>query len=372
MPVIGIQETLAKVTEGGADSPIKKLQNYMETTRKGENRGWHPEEASIFHGLKPADVQDVSDTLKAAPLHKLLEYATASGTTGIGGAAYLIPDKIYDRLYTAAKVYDIAPAASNIVSCPGSSLKLDIEKDGQFAARYLAGGAQFPDESMEITQVTATPKLFGVKMRISNELIEDSQFPLFETHIRRAGEEMGKFSTHMFLADLITCGDGDGTQNAANTGTASLTYWDDLANGYTLNLADGFKSDVAIVGAGALRGLLKDNTGTSYSDSVHTKLSLNPPVVGDDPMLFGVDPLGMKVYVVPEAGTAAATGGLYLSSKWHSFVLNKDNAMLTVRKRWLRIENYSDPVRDLVGATVTARQDQVSVYNDASCELTEA
>ncbi len=85
MPVIGIQETLSKVTEGGADSPIKKLQNYMETTKK-EN-GWHPEDASIFHGLKPADVQDVSDTLRAAPLHKLLEYATSSSTTGIAGVA---------------------------------------------------------------------------------------------------------------------------------------------------------------------------------------------------------------------------------------------------------------------------------------------
>ncbi len=225
---------------------------------------------------------------------------------------------------------------------------------------------------MEIKQVTATPKLFGVKLRISNELIEDSQFPLFETHIRRAGEEMGKYSTHMWLADLITGTDGDGTQNSANTGTASKTFWDDLANGYALNLADGFKSDVAIVGAGAIRYLLNDNTNTAYSDSLHTKLSVGSPISGDDPMLFGVDPLGMKVYVIPETGTTAADGGLYLSSKWHSFVLNKDNAMLTVRKRWLRIENYSDPVRDLVGATITARQDQVSVYNDASCELTEA
>ena len=38
----------------------------------------------------------------------------------------------------------------------------------------------------------------------------------------------------------------------------------------------------------------------------------------------------------------------------------------------LRIENYSDPVRDLVGATITCRQDSVTVYNDSICKITEA
>jgi len=56
---------------------------------------------------------------------------------------------------------------------------------------------------------------------------------------------------------------------------------------------------------------------------------------------------------------------------WISLILNKENASLTVRKRWLKIENYSDPVRDLVGASITARQDQVSIYKDATCVLSE-
>ena len=227
-----------------------------------------------------------------------------------------------------------------------------------------------PDESMQIMQATATPKLFSINTAINNELIEDSQFALFETHLRRAAEEMGKFSTRMFLTDLIACTDGDGTQNTWTTHAASLTDFSDLAQGYMNNLADGWKSDVAIMGAGALKQMLADNTLTAYSDSLHTRMSEAPMVSGDEPMLFGIDPLGMKLYVVPETYTGT-DGGLYLSSKWHSFVLNKANAMLTVRKRWLKIENYSDPVRDLVGAVISARQDEISIHNDASAEITE-
>jgi len=55
-----------------------------------------------------------------------------------------------------------------------------------------------------------------------------------------------------------------------------------------------------------------------------------------------------------------------------TLVFDKDYALLSGRKRWLRIENYSDPIRDLVGATVTARQDSVTIYNDACANITES
>jgi hypothetical protein len=363
MTIIGLQETLAKVKE---NKSLENLEHYLDETRKSDNKGWHPEDASIFDGLKPADRADVRDTLKAVSLQQLLEFAI-SGTAGMN---YLIPDKVYDILYTAAKSSDIVPSVSPIVSCPGSSLKVDIEVAGQYKARFVAGGARMPDESMQITQATATPKLFSINTAITNELIEDSQFPLFETHLRRAAEEMGRFSTRMFITDLVACSDGDGTQNTWTTRVASLTEVADVFTGYFNNLADGWVSDTVIIGGGALKQIVNDASTTNYSDTLHTKFSLDSPIKGDNPMMFGQDLLGMNWYVVPETYTGT-DGGLYLSSKWHTFVLNKANAMLTVRKRWLKIENYSDPVRDLVGAVVSARQDEVSVHNDSSCEITE-
>ena len=362
--MLNLREVLA-VTE---DS-----RNLVEEGMDRTKGGFHPSDASIYSGLKPADVNAVRETMRKASLSRLIqEYLGKSGTTGIAGAAYLIPDKVYDILFTAASQTDIAPQASNVVSCPGSSLKVDIEVDGQYVAHYFGGGGAQPQETIQVTQATATPKLFGINAAISNELIEDSQFDVIELHLRRAAEQMGEFSTQMFLADLILGADGDGTQNAMNSGAGTTTDLGDLLDAAMLNLADGFHSDVAIIGPGPVSDILQDDSVAKYSDTFHTRHALNaPPLFANEPQYVLGYFLGMKI-IVDAAQRTTGDGALYLSSKWHSFVLNKANAMLTVRKRWLKMEDYSDPVRDLVGVSITARQDQISIYNDASCEITEA
>lgn len=59
-----------------------------------------------------------------------------SGTTGIQGAAYLIPDKIHQVLFESAVETDIvADISMNVLppeQIPGSTLKVDIEVDGSF------------------------------------------------------------------------------------------------------------------------------------------------------------------------------------------------------------------------------------------------
>ncbi len=261
--------------------------------------------------------------------------------------------------------------ASNVVSCPGSSLKVDIEVDGQYIAHYFGGGGAQPQETIQVTQATATPKLFGINAAISNELIEDSQFDLIELHLRRAAEQMGEFSTQMFLADLISASDGDGTQNTVTSGASAVTDLGDLLDASMENLADGFHSDIVIVGPGPVSDMLQDDSVAKYSDTFHTRHSMaQDSIFANEPQFVLGNYMGMKV-IVDAAKRTTGAGALYLSSVWHSFVLNKANAMLTVRKRWLKMEDYSDPVRDLVGVSITARQDQISVYNDASCEVTE-
>ena len=54
-----------------------------------------------------------------------------------------------------------------------------------------------------------------------------------------------------------------------------------------------------------------------------------------------------------------------------SIIFDRRAALLTGRKRWLRMENYADPVRDLGGVVVSCRQDSVTLYDDAIYVLTE-
>ena len=128
---------------------------------------------------------------------------------------------------------------------------------------------------------------------------------------------------------------------------------------------------MSLTGPGPVSDILQDVSAAIYSDTYHSKWSTGgaPIVANEADMFFGTF-LGMKGYINPEQRTSG-DGALLISSKWRSFVLNKQNASLTVRKRWLKLENYSDPVRDLVGAVITSRQNSATIYNDASADITE-
>ena len=84
MTIIGLREAV-RLVEDPANGGAKTLREYLDSSKKGENKGWHPEDASVLSGLKPDDRQNVLDTIRGAPLSKMLEYAIASGTTGIAG-----------------------------------------------------------------------------------------------------------------------------------------------------------------------------------------------------------------------------------------------------------------------------------------------
>lgn len=339
---------------------LDEVEKYMDSKNE-----FHPTDASFLNYIeKPADRVKIQESIKTIPLHYMIkEYLVGT----LAGANYLIPDKIYDILFGAGSVNDIVPLCAPIVSCPGSSLKVDVEVDGQFKAHFVGSGGGAPTETVQTTQVTITPKLFSINPVITQELIEDSQFDMIEFHLRRAGEQMGQFSTEQYLAALISGADGDGTQNAVSSGTNNESYLSDLSECWAANLEDGFLSDVVILPPTLLQTTLRGEAGVGpadYSDQFHSKAATSSPLEWGTFM-------GMNIVTVKHMNTSyTGDGALYISSKWHGFVQDKANASLVVRKRWMRIDRYAKPVEDLVGAVISSRQEEKTIYNDASCELT--
>ncbi len=378
----GLQDLVRKT-----EKQRKLVEKQMD--RSGNKGGFHPDLGSIYMGQTPADYVKIRESISKIPLSRFLsaampelglrpkeapmvrEFLAKAGTTGIDGAAYLVPDKIYDVYYTASAYTDIVPLCSPIVTdIPGNSMKVDIENfttypGDMYTAHYIGSGGEAPAAAMSTTLATITLKQFNIAPMITNELIEDSQFDVIEMHLRRAGEEMGRFATQIFLADLITCGDGAGTQNSMTSGDTGIIDLDDLGEAWAENAYDGYLSDVYITHPGGVKDITMDDSVSKYASDYHSRMATDPPPVQGTVM-------GMTIVcVMGMPAVYQGTGKLYISSKWHAFVLNKQNAMLTGRKRWLKIENYSDPLRDLTGAVVSARQDQVSVIKAASCEITE-
>jgi hypothetical protein len=319
--------------------------------------------------LNQDDANKLAETVKSVPLSRMIkEFLAKSGTTGLNGAAYLIPLKIYSTLATYAASRDIINDISMVVipaaEIPGATLDIDIARYGSYVPHALSSGGKQVEEEIEFDKATLNfTKPWGINFSIGNDLIEDSQFSLIDMHVRMAGEQMGKYSTTKILAKMLTTTDGSGTLLTESAGN-DTTLLDDVNNAQNAVLL-GFEvmPDSHLAPYWVYKnGIIKD---TTYFPSGSTSTWRESILHHEDPKIWGLNWIECNH---PSLTTIASS--LPTASK--SYVFCKQYSYISGRKRWLRLENYSDPVRDLVGATITARQDTVSVYNQSVCQVNES
>jgi len=319
--------------------------------------------------MNPDDATRLAETVKTIPFKMMVkEFLAGSGTTGIGGAAYLIPVKIHSILQTYASPVDIINDVSSMVlpasEIPGSTLDITIAKRSSYTPTPSASGGKINEQELGFTKATLNfNKTLSVNFGIGNDLLEDTpQINLMELHIRMAGQEMGKRSTTEVLSVMSSTTDGDGTLNTDTAG-ADTTTLNDISDSVDQIRCDEFEPNRLLACSHVMKdALMKDTTymvtggATEYRDTI---------LHGGDPKVWGLTWVKCDH---PSLWTEAGN----LPTNCISYVYSKDYSYLSGRKRWLRIENYSDPVRDLVGAVVTSRQDTVSMYNDSVCKSSES
>jgi hypothetical protein len=377
----------------------KKQREEIEFNMDQTHGGFHPSEASIYDGLNDADRLGIKETLKAIPLETMIalsakernylkydlkEYVGHSGslTTGFTGAgaagfSYLLPDAVYTGLLENASMTDLAPTISNVVNSPGAYLKIDAEVDGNYKPKWFASGGEMAQETIKVTQGAITPRLFGFNIGITNEMLEDNAFDTMATHIRVAAKRMGEWSTLMTLFPVMDDHRASATtyaiEGAYNTvaNAGDYCYISDLLEAEGQNAMDGFVGNNVVVAPPHIMSYLgvgeSNKTWWMAQDQLGLNLNQNPIV----------NVAGMPVYRTTHMTTADTPAalqywsGLY-STTWHELVLDKTYGIQTLRKRWLKMENYSDPVKDLVGAVVTSRQGHLVAYADACCVCSHA
>lgn len=352
--MLSIQEMVSKT-----ENQRKEIKQAIEAEGK-----FHPSVANLFTDQKRGTRRDLSEALHAIPLR---EFLIKSGTTGVAGAAYLIPDKLHSILISAAQDFDIAPLVSQqiISGWKGGDLDVDIVVHQSLRAEQGAMGGEIPAGTAETVQATISPRLIGQNLAITNELIEDSQWDLVEWHITQAGKSMGYRSTEMVIPVLKTATDGDGTVNSGTSGDADETK---LTQGTTTDIVTATRTigDDEFVA----NTLLCTNEAWGHSISVHAAPSGWATLPAPSGFDYRIGTLDVKICNSPQLHASTdAVGATFTNCI--SVIFDRRNALLTGRKRWLQVENYSDPIQDLAGAVVTSRQDSVTIYDDSVYVLTE-
>ena len=380
--MLSIQEMVAKT-----EVQRRQIEESMDS-----QDGFHPLDASILNTEKPEDYHLLKESLHNIPLR---EFLAKSGTTGIMGAAYLVPDKIHDILISASAEGDLAPLISVAVvnGWEGGDLKVNILNRDRYKGYSTASGGEAPYSGFETTQATIKPKTFTRNIGVTEDLLDSAAYDLVEYFTKEAANQLTDYANFLALNVLKTATSGIGTVVGGLSGDADETKWtgsttfgvddDTHAKSIVKLLTDqGYMADTMITTTEAwehsimktfvnygveVAGGAAGDYYTPYSPM--STFMTNGIIAGFDAKI-SAPKLDLK-FSNNQALHAEYATDVTTMSNCVTIIFDRKAALLTGRKRWMRLENYSDPVADLAGAIISCRQESTCLNNNAIGGITE-
>lgn len=267
---------------------------------------------------------------------KIKEYISTDDATA---GTLLIPQTILSTLLqeTDKNLLDrsLARFVFSPAQIPGSSLTVNLQTHDTGNIREVGEGAEIPLDAGDYESVTFTPIKYGVAIRITREMVEDSQFPLFQDQLRTFGKRFAENETKLVLQAL------DGA-NSTVSGGASISIANITSAMQNLEDSDFTPTDI-VVGNEVVNDLRNIDT-FAEADKWGDATSFNR--TGMIGRLYGLN--------VHRFSTNAAPSTTY--SKY-AYVLDRGEAYGIAIKRDITVENTMLPHYDMEGAVLTQRID---------------
>lgn len=273
-------------------------------------------------------------------MHKMVEYKAVNELlqTGLGTEGQLlIPRKIHDTLIEEVDKNLIPRSECAIYfgpgDIPGSSVDVDLVTPNNMDVRIVAEGAEIPIDQSAYESFNLKPVKYGVALRITREMLEDSKWNLLTHNVTVAGKRFAEKETELILSDALESGTNTVTGGAAITIaniTRAMQYLDD---------AD-YTPTTLFVGMEVLNDLRNIDTFVE-ADKIGNTEMLQRGFLGT---VYGLN--------VIKFSTNAAPSSTY--SKY-AYVTDKMHAYVIAEKRPVTVENFELPVYDMSAASITQR-----------------
>jgi len=272
-------------------------------------------------------------------------------STGLGTEGQLLlPRKIHDTLIEEVDKNLIPRSEAAMYfgpsDIPGSSIDVDLVTPNQMKVRITAEGAEIPIDQSAYTSFNLKPQKWGVALRITREMMEDSKWNLLQHNMMVAGKRFAEKETELIISDAL--------DNASNTvtGGAAITIAN-LTRGMQY-LDDGdYTPTTLFVGAEVMNDLRNIDT---FVEKMGNRDMLTRGFVG---VIYGLN--------VIKFSTNAAPSSTY--SKY-AYITDKMQAYVIAEKRPVTIENFEMPAFDMSAASVTQRIKVRHLRADAIAKIT--
>jgi hypothetical protein len=285
----------------------------------------------------------------------------ATGSLAAGGINYLVPAWLTQKIAVCIETQDIGPKVSGMFIPDQSGDKVKFSSIARALATQNTGGVGAGN--ITVHGGTAKAQRFISPIIATNEMLEDNEYDLIDSAVKAATQAFIQKSNdqilEVFARSTGELGYGDKQTAAAGADTTTPAQLATIAAqvGSYVEGVGTWKPDLLIATPETWWDALAVTAG-------HPEIS--PGINGYDAW-YG----GLNTVIVQTAGSSMGTFSSNRLEDAVTIVACKAAAVGIARKNWLRIENYSDPVKDLTGAVLSGKQSCAELVNAAIGVLTE-
>lgn len=260
----------------------------------------------------------------------------------------LVQTEMYSTVVEGAQPFKCVREAFNVIPMKSNALDVPYGEVGRYAP-FIGEGAEFTSRTQDYNKRTITAKKFGEIPLATREMVDDSLFAIIEMEARAAGAAVENTLNQMVMAHML---DNAGNEYDINAAVAALGGAAAIREALALIAADGYHGDSVIYHPQVATYLYKDYVPIAYNPVAQDQMrtGVMPPILGCQLRENGVD---VSTTSTPTASTYVwgAPNDGYIGM----LVFEKQHAGFIGMRQDMFIEDYRDPLRDLLGAKVSMR-----------------
>lgn len=254
----------------------------------------------------------------------------------------LVQTEFHDTVIAGAKYATCMRQAVPVFRAKGPTYRATIKESNAATTAYasvVSEGADIPVRTQDYSYVDITVRKIGERPLITSELIEDGKFDVVAMEVENTGIRCeNKLNYDTFDSMLENSGD-EHDSAGSNLGTKAI------ASAAGVVKAKGFNPDTVVMHPELETLVIRDFVPGNYYGSETVQNT------GRIPQL-----LGLRAFTW--GGTSSGTTYTYdydSDGDMGGIVYDSKAAGCIAMARDLTVEKYNDPVKDLLGCTVTMR-----------------
>ena len=262
----------------------------------------------------------------------------------------LIPTEVYATVVEGSEPAKCMRNVIPIYRMPSHVMTLPYGETGSYATP-VAEGAEVPIETETLSVATLTADKYAVRPMISREMVADAKFDVIAQEIRKAGYKIENALNRLCIDTFFASGAADAGTYQTDCGGSGATPLAFLATALGTVIGRGFTPTDIVFAPGCYGSVV--GAFTSLNTNLASQVVSNGTIGG----LFG-----LRTHICGVAdNTATYVWGWGTNGDLGAIVLDRNAFGAIGMREDINVEQYSDPVRDLVGMKVAARFDAVQM-----------